>query len=61
MTVSLEALQRRLAVVEKEVIAWTARRDEAQQVLDRAVAELQRHETDKAQLERDIAGYTPMR
>lgn len=55
--ISQRALRSSLDAVNKEITAWTERRDRAQTALDDANAQLRKHEADKAQLEKDIAGY----
>ena len=59
MTVSLQAMQKALNKTNGEIVAWTQKRDKAQQVLTDAEAELAKFEGWKTQLEADIAAYTP--
>ena len=55
--ISQRAWRVSLEAVNKEIAAWTERRDRAQTALDDANAQLRKHEADKSQLERDLAGY----
>ena len=54
MNASEQALRDRLAIAEREVTAWAAKKTAAQRALDEATTNLQRHEADRNQLRADL-------